>query len=317
MKKLQGWFLFMVTLWGIFPASAYDFQVDGIYYELNGEGATVVSGDDNYSGNVVIPSTVNYLEIDYPVTAIGIRAFENCMNLTSITIPNSVTSIGEYAFSGCFSLVSATIGNSVTSIGVYAFGICFNLKTVTIYAVTPPEIGPDTFDEGEMTLYVPAGCKSKYQAAKYWRSFNIQEMSVPLYTVKVYSSDELMGSVEGGGEYEEGTSVTLTAIPASGYLFVQWSDGNTENPRLITVTEDVTLTAEFEAISTGVEALSAGENIYVVDHTLHVENIDGDYRVYTTSGQLVYAGHAATVSLIDAGVYVVRTNSRAQKVMVK
>ena len=57
--------------------------------------------------------------------------------------------------------------------------------------------------------------------------------------------------------------------------------------------------------------------IYVKDRTLHVENIEGDYRVYTTTGQLVYEGHAATVQLADAGVYVVRTSSLSQKGMVK
>ena len=63
--------------------------------------------------------------------------------------------------------------------------------------------------------------------------------------------------------------------------------------------------------------LNGGARIYVENHTLHVENVDGDYRVYTTTGQLVYAGHAATVSLADAGVYVVHTSSRSQKVIVK
>ena len=63
--------------------------------------------------------------------------------------------------------------------------------------------------------------------------------------------------------------------------------------------------------------LDSGARIYVENHTLHVENIEGDYRVYTITGQLVYAGRAATVSLTDAGVYLVHTSSRSQKVMVK
>lgn len=55
------------------------------------------------------------------------------------------------------------------------------------------------------------------------------------------------GSVTGGGTYEYGSSVTLTAIPNDGYVFKQWSDGNTDNPRTVTVTGDVTYTAEFES----------------------------------------------------------------------
>lgn len=55
------------------------------------------------------------------------------------------------------------------------------------------------------------------------------------------------GSVTGGGTYEHGATATLTAIPNDGYVFKQWSDGNTDNPRTVTVTGDVTYTAEFES----------------------------------------------------------------------
>ena len=56
-----------------------------------------------------------------------------------------------------------------------------------------------------------------------------------------------MGTVTGGGTYEEGTEVTLTATPTSdGYAFVKWSDENTDNPRALTVAEDLELTAIFD-----------------------------------------------------------------------
>ncbi|WP_366944475.1 leucine-rich repeat protein [uncultured Barnesiella sp.] len=296
--------------------------------------------------------------------------------LTSITIPDSVTSIGESAFWGCSGMSSVTIGKSVTSIGESAFAGCNRLGSVTIHAETPPEIWLNTFDDYGVSLYVPVGCKSKYQAAEYWRNFiDIQEMEVARYTVEVYSSDETMGTVMGGGEYAEGTVATLAAVPASGYYFVAWSDGNTENPRQITVTEDVSLSAEFSDLarltvrsiddtmggvtailmatpkegyrfsrwsdgntenprtvvvtklvdlvaefvsSSGIETQTdKGMLIYVKNRTLYVENVEGDYRVYTTTGQLVYAGHATTVSLADAGVYVVCTSDSSQKVVVK
>ena len=65
-------------------------------------------------------------------TQIGVGAFCNCGNLTSITIPNSVTSIGDFAFSDCSGLASTTIPNSVTSIGECAFSFCYGLTSVTI-----------------------------------------------------------------------------------------------------------------------------------------------------------------------------------------
>lgn len=66
----------------------------------------------------------------------------------------------------------------------------------------------------------------------------------PTYTITASAEN---GSVLGGGTYEEGKTVTLTAIPNDGYVFKQWSDGNTDNPRTVTVTGDVTYTAEFES----------------------------------------------------------------------
>jgi len=123
-------------------ASAYDCEVDGIYYNLNGENAIVTSG--NYTGNVVIPSFITYNEITYSVTSIGVGAFRNRSSLVSVTIPNSVTSIGNYAFQNCSGLISVTIPNSVTSIGNYAFRNCSGLTSVNIpNSVT--SIGNDAF----------------------------------------------------------------------------------------------------------------------------------------------------------------------------
>ena len=53
------------------------------------------------------------------------------------------------------------------------------------------------------------------------------------------------GTVTGAGEYQHGQTANITATPAEGYNFVKWSDGNTNATRSITVTDNVTLTAEF------------------------------------------------------------------------
>lgn len=66
------------------------------------------------------------------------------------------------------------------------------------------------------------------------------------------------GSVTGSGTYDYGTQVTLTATPSTGYRFVRWSDGNTNQTRTVTVTSDVTYTAVFEKLKHTVN-LSAGE----------------------------------------------------------
>jgi hypothetical protein len=88
--------------------------------------------ENEYTGNVSIPSSVTYDGVAYSVTSIGDYAFYGCTGLTSVTIPESVTSIGNYAFRGCSGLTSVTIPESVTSIGYYAFCGCSGLTSVTI-----------------------------------------------------------------------------------------------------------------------------------------------------------------------------------------
>ncbi len=115
--------LLVFTLLSTMTASAYDAQINGIYYNLDeyAKTATVVSGNTKYTGSVTIPATVTLSNVTYSVTSIGYYAFENCPDLTSVTIGNSVTEIGAMAFYGCSSLNSITIPNSVISIGMYAF----------------------------------------------------------------------------------------------------------------------------------------------------------------------------------------------------
>ena len=122
--------------------SAHDFEVDGIYYNITDETNKTVEvtfkGDsqssyaNEYSGNVIIPSSVSYNGNTYSVTSIGYSAFYGCTGLTSVEIPNSVTSIGQHAFSSCTGLTSITIPNSVTSIEKWAFSYCTGLTSVTI-----------------------------------------------------------------------------------------------------------------------------------------------------------------------------------------
>ena len=85
---------------------AHDFEVGGIYYSnVNKESKTVKvscqgtnydSYDNEYTGSVTIPQTVQYSGVTYSVVAIGKEAFRDCSGVTNVTIPNSVTEIGLF-----------------------------------------------------------------------------------------------------------------------------------------------------------------------------------------------------------------------------
>ena len=183
MKKLFT--LFLVLVASMSTAFAHDAEIDGIYYNFSTSFVPPMSfnyiatvtycGDysNEYSGSIVIPSSVTYDGTTYSVTSIGNSAFLGCSSLTSVTIPNSVTSIGKNAFYNCSSLTSVTInsdaivnkaytlndnfsnifgsqvtqyiiGDNVKGIGDYAFFFCYGLTSITIpNSVT--SIGSETF----------------------------------------------------------------------------------------------------------------------------------------------------------------------------
>lgn len=111
-----------------FTYKPYDFEYDGIYYNiLSEEDRTVAVTRDlypTYKGKISIPPKVINFSKSYSVTSIGSGAFLQCEGLTSVDIPNSVTAIRESAFEGCSHLTSVNIPNSVTSIGDFAFNGC-------------------------------------------------------------------------------------------------------------------------------------------------------------------------------------------------
>ena len=72
----------------------------------------------------------------------------------------------------------------------------------------------------------------------------------PQYTVTVLSNDANLGIVSGSGTYPEGVTIEISATPISGAVFTGWDDGNTDNPRSVHVTGNLTFTAIFSMIPT-------------------------------------------------------------------
>ena len=139
-KQLLSFVTLLCVVW-LTPtrAAAYDFWVDGIYYNItSSSNPLTVEVTHNYNYNIVyagaitIPERVTYNNVTYRVTNIGDYAFRECTGLTSVEIPASVTSIGREAFFNCRGLTSIVIPASVTSIGKYAFEFCSGLTSIAI-----------------------------------------------------------------------------------------------------------------------------------------------------------------------------------------
>lgn len=137
-KSLKKRLAFIFCLLNFITASAYDFEVDGICYNITGETTVQVTfryQEDtglDYIGDIVIPSNVDYNGKNYTVNEIRKSAFYNCRQLTSVSIPNTVKSIGNQAFIFCSSLTDVNIPYGVTSIEKNTFRGCVSLKRITI-----------------------------------------------------------------------------------------------------------------------------------------------------------------------------------------
>ena len=160
--------------------------------ELTIPGSVTVIGSNAFSfcaglTSVTIPSSVKtigneafsactgltFVTIPNSVTIIGDYAFLSCTGLTSVTIPGSATTIGNGTFLGCTGLTSVTIPNSVTTIGIGTFAYCTKLATIYCEILEPffcdPQFPVEVIEDA--ILYVPTGCKTKYETIAPWNSF--------------------------------------------------------------------------------------------------------------------------------------------------
>ena len=132
------------------------------------------------------------------ITSIGDVAFDSCEKLQAMEIPEGVISIGGSAFAWCEELKSITIPSSVTEFGTWILLECRSLRSVHVGILSPspvwmatfsvnyppqPDNGTDYFPPEELynqaTLYVPKGCKEKYENTEGWNLFaNIVEEKV-------------------------------------------------------------------------------------------------------------------------------------------
>ena len=141
-----------------------------------------------------------------------------------------------------------------------------------------------------------------------------------VYTVTVESANPAMGSVSGGGQAMYGGTLTITAIPNEGFRFLTWNDGNTENPRTVTVTENITYTAYFESTTQGINTSDVSDiTVYASEGRIIVRGAEGmEMRVFDVIGrEVINHTRSGETPLLPSGVYIVKVGTLpARKVVV-
>lgn len=152
----------------ILSASAYDFEADGIYYNITSmsnlevgvthmyQETTVYNTNYSYAGNISIPATVNYNNRTFTVTSVKAYAFgtynsdythdlndDHGCDITSVKLPETIRWIEDYAFCTCNFLQQVELPKSLHSIGEYAFA--FSAINSIIIPNNVTEIGESAF----------------------------------------------------------------------------------------------------------------------------------------------------------------------------
>ena len=262
---------------------AYDFEEGGLYYNISGNNVSLTTGDNAYSGEIVIPATVEHDGVTYNVTSIAGEPFRGNTAITSLSIPGSVTTLPDYAMANCTSLTTLILGDGVTWLGALMTNGCSSLTTIKIYCTNPPGYNHTgtiatyahqckPFPNGiqtQATFYVPEGCVDAYKAKAAQGANNA--ITTKLYDrvtnwVEIAGEDEIeVESVSISPENpvlaaEEGATVQLTTsiLPENAtYQTITWS------------TSDATVaTVDANGLVTRVAGLYSGDNQpYTVDIT--------------------------------------------------
>lgn len=217
-------FVFLV-LYTVSANAQYDFQVGGLYYKLTSvetcsvaktytedftknSNGTVSPNKSSYSGDIVIPSHVQYGNRNLKVTAIDDTAFFGS-SITSVKIERGgVQQIGRSAFNDCQQLRVVEIGEGVTSIGNGAFYGCRNLEVLRLPENGLKTIGSEAFEDcGTPTgqIRIAPSCTDIGWNAFRFKSqvgstfvfipstskINIYENALPIYGKSIYVGRDL------------------------------------------------------------------------------------------------------------------------------
>ena len=166
-------------------------------YEVLDEGTVTFTGVEPTDGTgdvseVVIPETITSGDTEYTVTEIAAGAFEDMTSLVTVTIPETIQEIGADAFAGCTALAELYVYVE-EPIDLTSPATSRGHNGMTAGTVDDPVFRG--VNKEVCKLYVPYGCKAKYESAPVWKEFkNIIEMDeqgIAIVTIDTTDNGEI------------------------------------------------------------------------------------------------------------------------------
>ena len=165
----------------------------------------------------------------------------------------------------------------------------------------------------------------------YFDDFVLSNDAIPLTSnvttvnITVAPNNASLGTVTGGGISMKGIATTISAAPAIGNQFLNWTNGSTIVSTLATYTfiptTDISLTANF-APATGFNDVLESTSLTVTNHHLYFQGDECNVEVYNSIGKLVFTRTVAnsTITLNNSGIYMVKMKSpqgiKIQKILI-
>lgn len=214
-------------------------------------GGTQSFGNDCFNfSNAIVSTTFNgtleqWLAIDFananaqPMSR-SRNLFLNGQMLTDVVIPDGTTEIKAFAFFYDTLITRVTIPATVTRIDSMAFYRLTNLERIVLQGM-PATVHADAFrsvDKENVIVEVPC---DDYTADMTWESFShVISAGMPAFNI-VQRPGGVVTITSAPTCNSIAYTYTISATPGAYNMFQSWSDGNTDNPRTLTITEDVTL----------------------------------------------------------------------------
>lgn len=244
--------------------------------------------------NIIMPSSVKHIGrwsfaycdglenvIIESINSIGYACFDSCFSLRRVEI-GSVKNMGRWCFAECPQLRHVEIGDSIQTISSccfiydnnlryvslgssvilierYAFDDCMSLDTIVSHAMIAPQLEQDVFSEVSSNAHIMIPCGSTMYQSR-WSHFNyFTEMNPLVFTAVPDNPAKGVVSIMTMPTCTSSSAVVY-AQANSGYHFDHWSDGSTDNPYFLTVTENTALVAYFVSDAYILRAISVDEN---------------------------------------------------------